>query len=101
MALKIQNDREKGNFVGFPQEILTELLIPCQTVSGSRKAPVVLYSIEKAIRSYTANRPGLLAKCTAIDGDMSKKLLDHGYKQLSRFKRWCPVEVGLFTCEYL
>jgi hypothetical protein len=27
---------------------------------------------------------------------LAQKLIDFGYKQLSRFGRWCPVKVNLF-----
>ncbi len=75
------------------QDVLAELQIPCHIVNAGRRVLVVQYSFSKAIRSYTTERQGLLTKCTSIDGSMAKKLLDHGYKQLSRFKMWCPVKV--------
>ena len=82
----------------FPlQDVLSELQIPHHTVSASRRVPVVQYSLGKSLRRYTTDRPGMLAKCTAIDRDTAKKLLDHGYKQLSKFKSWCPVKVSA-TC---
>ena len=62
-------------------------------INARRQIPVVLYSLEKVLRPYTVDRGGLLAKCTSINGEMAKKLLDHGYKQLSNFKTWCPVKV--------
>ncbi len=62
-------------------------------VNAGRRIPVVQYSFSKAICPYTAERQGLLSKCTSIDGNMAKKLLDQGYKQLSKFKMWCPVKV--------
>lgn len=80
------------------QDVLSELQTPCHTVGASRRIPVVQYSFSKAIRPYTAERQGLLSKCTAINGDMAKKLLDHGYKHLSKFKNWCPVEVCTSLC---
>ena len=76
------------------QDVLSELQIPYHTVSASRRVPVVQYSLGKSLHRYTTDRSGLLAKCTAIDRDTAKKLLDHGYKQLSKFKRWCPVKVS-------
>ena len=75
------------------KDVLIELQIPHHVVDARRKLPVVGYSLEKVLRRYTVNRDGLLAKCTPIDGEMAKKLLDHGYKQLSDFKTWCPVKV--------
>ena len=62
-------------------------------VNAARRVPVVEYSLNKTLTHFTSDRAGLLSKCTAIDLEMAKKLLDHGYKQLSKFKRWCPVEV--------
>ena len=62
-------------------------------INAGRTIPVVEYSLKKALANFTTYRAGLLSKCTQIDADMAKKLLDHGYKQLSKFKRWCPVEV--------
>ena len=80
-----------------PQDVLTELQIPYHTVGASRKVEVVQYSLGKALLCYTRDRQGLLSKCTAINADMAKRLLDHGYKQLSTFKRWCPVKVWLLV----
>jgi hypothetical protein len=74
---------------------LIELQIPHHVINARRQIPVVLYSLEKALQPYTVDRGGLLAKSTPINGEMAKKLLDHGYKQLSNFKTWCPVKVSI------
>ena len=55
---------------------------------------MVEFSLKKALKPFTVDRGGLLKKCTPIDFGMAKKLLDHGYKQISKFNRWCPVEVS-------
>ena len=65
-------------------------------MEASRKPSVVLYSGAKVLQKYTDDRAGILVKCTPIDGHMAKNLLDHGYKQLSKFGRWCPVKVCLW-----
>ena len=90
------------------QDTFAELQIPCVMVNASRRIPVVEYSLKKALDPLTTDRAGLLRKCTPVDMDMAKKLLDHGYKEISAFKRWCPVEVNtywyslyLHTCIYL
>ena len=62
-------------------------------VNARRRIPVVSYSLEKVLWPYSGDRDGLLAKTTPINGEIAKKLLDHGYKQLSKFKTWCPVKV--------
>lgn len=72
---------------------MVELQIPHHTVDARRKIPVVTYSLKRALHPYTVDRGGLLTKSTPIDGEMAKKLLDHGYKQLSNFKTWCPIKV--------
>ena len=77
----------------YNQETFAELQIPFQVVNAAQRIPVVEYSLNKALSPFTSDRQGLLTKCTPIDLEMAKKLLDHGYKQLSKFKRWCPVEV--------
>lgn len=83
------------------QDTFVELQIPCTVVNASRKIPVVEYSLKKTLAPFTTHRAGLLSKCTPIDLDMAKKLLDHGYKQLSKFKRWCPVEVQIYMCFFI
>ena len=75
--------------------MFSELQVPCHVVSAGRRIPIVEYSLLKALGPVTRDRQGLLTKCTPVDPGMAKKLLDHGYKQLSKFKRWCPVEVRL------
>ena len=75
------------------QDVLSELQITCHTIPAGRKVDVVLYSLEKSLSQYFINRNGLLSKSTPIDFPTAKKLLDHGYKQLSRFGYWCPVKV--------
>ena len=49
--------------------------------------------MEKVLTQYFSNRRGILTKCTPIDPLSAKKLLDHGYKQMSCFGYWCPVKV--------
>lgn len=73
---------------------MIEYQIPYHVVNAKRQIPVVLYSLKKALQTYTTDRGGLLAKCTPINGEIAKTLLDHGYKQLSNFKTWCPVKVS-------
>lgn len=62
-------------------------------INAKRQIPIVLYSLKNELRPYTLDRGGLLAKSTPVNGEMAKTLLDHGYKQLSNFKTWCPVKV--------
>ena len=79
---------------------MIELQIPVCAIDARHRMPVVVYSLKKALRPYTIDRAGLLAKCTPINGEMAKKLVDHGYKQLSNFKSWCPIEVSYMQVVY-
>ena len=83
------------------QDTFAELQIPCTVINASRKVPVVEFSMKKALKQFTTDRAGLLRKCTPIDLAMAKKLLDHGYKQTSKFKKWCPIEVCMYVCMYV
>lgn len=80
--------------------MFADLQVPCYSVNGCRKPSVVKFSVEKSIRPFTINRQGLLIKCTPINADIAKKLLDYGYKQLSPFKNWCPVKVIICCVQY-
>lgn len=87
-------------FALYNQETFAELQVPFQVVNAARRIPVVEYTLKKALSPLTSDRHGLLTKCTPVDLEMAKKLLDHGYKQLSKFKRWCPVEVSKNSNQY-
>lgn len=76
------------------QEVFTELLIPTHSVGAGRREHVVLFSILKTLKGYCSQRSGILSKCTPIGHSTAKALLDHGYKQLSCVKYWCPVQVA-------
>ena len=73
--------------------MLAEQQIPVHSVAAGRRKHVVLYSVEKVMKRYCQDRAGLLTKCTNIDHYIAKQLLDHGYKQLSHMRLWCPVQV--------
>ena len=72
---------------------MTQLLIPNYTVNGGRKLHVVKYSLRKVLKPYIEDRESLLVKCTPITMNIAKNLLNNGYKQMSKFGRWCPVKV--------
>ena len=59
---------------------------------------VVEFSLEKTLFPYICDRHGLLVKCTSVDADLAKVLLDTGYKVLSAFQKWCPVKVLQDSC---
>ena len=73
---------------------MTQLLIPNYTINGGRKLHVVKYSLRKSLKPYIEDRESLLVKCTPVTITIAKNLLDHGYKLMSKFGRWCPVKVS-------
>lgn len=79
----------------FFQDVFTELQVAYSSINGCRKSSVVKFCVEKSLLPYTTNRQGLLTKCTPINAEIAKKLLDQGYKHLSPFKKWCPVKVSV------
>ncbi|CAI8010883.1 Adenylate kinase 9 [Geodia barretti] len=85
---------EENEAVNSLQDTFAELQIPCTVINASRKVPVVEFSLKRALKQFTTDRAGLLRKCTPIDLAMATKLLDHGYKQTSKFKKWCPIELA-------
>ena len=77
------------------QEVCTELRIPTHAVNATKKEPVVEFSASKLLLPYSDNRQGLFLKSTPVDPKMAKILLDKGYKLLSKFRKWCSVEVHI------
>ena len=77
----------------FLQEVFTEFQIPYRVINACRQLSVVKFSVEKCLLPFTDNRDGLLTKCTPVNAEIAKKLLDNGYYSLSPFKKWCPVKV--------
>lgn len=55
---------------------------------------MVKYSLRKVLKPYIQDRESLLVKCTPVTMNIAKNLLNHGYKQMSKFGRWCPVKVS-------
>ena len=75
------------------QDVLSELQIPIIVVDAVKKPLVVEYSVMKRLRKYTIDRLGILSKCTVLTSSEAKILVDSGYLQQSKFKKWCPVTV--------
>lgn len=73
---------------------MVELQIPCHTVEAHTKVPVVSFVLQKVLSKYSNDRNGILLKTSIINSSIAKILLDHGYKQLSKFGHWCPVQVS-------
>jgi len=55
--------------------------------------------MKKALRPFLEDRAGLLTKSIPINMSIARGLLNHGYKQYSKFGRWCPVKVGVIITD--
>lgn len=71
-----------------------EVLLPCYTIDGARKEKIVTYLINKKLERFIDNREALFERCYVVKNSIAKRLLDFGYKKLSRFGRWCPVRLA-------
>jgi len=77
----------------FFQEKLEELMIPRLVVPAGRKPHIVQYLINKKLHPIVRQRHSMFERVYSVSVNMANKLLDSGYKLLSRFGRWCPVAV--------
>ncbi len=75
------------------QEVFEEFLIPNVDVEAGRKPKIVQFVIEKNLKPVVENRDSLFDRCQPIPPSLAKKILTQGYKQFSRFGKWCPVQV--------
>ena len=79
------------------QETLEELLIPKLDIDAGRKPHIVRYIVNKRLRPYIEFRHSLFERVYTISERLAHKMIQTGYKQPSRFGRWCPVKVR-FLC---
>lgn len=70
-------------------------MIPRVDVEAGKKARIVQFVIEKNLKPMVENRGSLFDRSQFISSSLAKKMLTQGYKQASKFGRWCPVEVRL------
>lgn len=73
---------------------MEELLIPKIEVDGSRKPHIVRYMLNKKLKSVIDARQSIFERVYPIGEKLATKMLSLGYKQPSRFGRWCPVRVN-------
>ena len=81
------------NAIESVKENLQEAQIPRFNVVGNRKQTIVRYLIEKKLQRFVDFRQSLLERVYPIKIKMANKLIDFGFKHLSRFGRWCPVKL--------
>lgn len=76
------------------QDTMEELLIPKIEVDSSRKPHIVRYILNKKLKSVVEARQSIFERVYPIGEKLAMKMLAVGYKQPSRFGRWCPVRVS-------
>lgn len=75
------------------KDALQEAFVPHFTIESNRKPNIVRFLIKKKIKRFIDFRQSLFERVYPIKLKIATKLLDFGYKQLSRFGRWCPVKL--------
>jgi len=80
--------------IGVIQDVFEEFLVPRMDVDASRKARIVQYLIEKNLKRIVENRGSLFDRSQSITSPLAKRMLLQGYKQFSKFGRWCPVQLS-------
>ena len=80
----------------FVQETLEEILIPKLEIDAGRKPHIVRYILNKRLRPYVEFRHSLFERVYTISERLAHRMIQTGYKQPSRFGRWCPVKVRIF-----
>lgn len=84
------------------QDKLGSILIPRTEVDAGRKPHIVRYVISKKLRSIVTNRASIFERPQPIPEKLAERMLKLNYKYLSRFGRWCPVQVSFtFTFSLL
>jgi len=73
---------------------MDELLIPKIDIDGTRKPHIVRYILNKKLKPIIDARQSMFERVYPISEKLAMKMLATGYKQPSRFGRWCPVRVG-------
>lgn len=76
-------------------------MISCIEIDAGRRQPIVRYTLSKKLKPMVEYRESMFERVYPISEKLADKMLKSGYKQLSRFGRWCPVKVinfcGLHT----
>ena len=68
-------------------------MIPKVDIEAGRKPRIVQFVIEKFLKPVVEYRESLFDHAQPLPSPLAKRMLVQGYKQPSRFGRWCPVQV--------
>lgn len=79
-------------------------MIPIIEIDAGRRQPIVRYTLNKKLKPMVEYRESMFERVYPISERLAEKMLKSGYKQISRFGRWCPVKVinfgGLDTVQF-
>ena len=84
---------DDGDITIFLQEVFEEFMIPRVDIEAGKKARIVQFVVERNLRPIVENRESLFDHSQPISAFLAKKMLIQGYKQTSKFGKWCPVQV--------
>lgn len=87
------NYETQAGMIDSVKEILQEAFIPRYVIEANRKPNIVRYLIKKRLTRFIQYRQSLLERVYPVKLKTANKLVDFGYKRLSRFGRWCPVKL--------
>ncbi|KAH3738545.1 hypothetical protein DPMN_045182 [Dreissena polymorpha] len=79
-------------------DTMDEILIPKIDVDSTRKPHIVRYILNKKLKPIIDARQSMFERVYPISEKLAMKMLATGYKQPSRFGRWCPVRVKEGDC---
>ena len=71
------------------------MLVPRIELEAGRKPPIVRYQLSKKLRRIIEYRHSIFERVYPISERLAIRMMQTGYKQPSRFGRWCPVKVGM------
>ena len=63
-------------------------------INASRKPRIILYSLQKSLKSVIEFRESLFSRCIITDPTTARSLLQSGYKKPSNLGRRCPVALS-------
>merc|ERR1712178_300608 len=81
------------NRLAVVQEKMEDLLIPRIELDAGKKPHITSYLINKRIRKLSEYRHSLFERVYPITEKLATRMLQVGFRQPSRFGRWCPVKL--------
>merc|ERR1712178_457119 len=86
------------NRLAVVQEKMEDLLIPRIELDAGKKPHIIRYLMNKRIRKLSEYRHSLFERVYPITEKLATRMLQVGFRQPSRFGRWCPVKLKEGDC---